>query len=364
MLKKLLALVLLLAFFALPAAAQDSAFTIETIPVDDLPAYDMKVAPDGRTAAVYVGTTSLAVLGVPSIEYAVDDSGLPIRLIDLATGEEVARFSGPTDYISDVAFTPDSTQLASYHRNGEIYLWDIASGQLAQRITAVMGGVRLAFLPDGRTLAAYMADSMIGYFMLWDMETGHMTRIWRASFLSYGDVTLSQAPASFGYRYTAFDISPDGALLATATPNGEVVVWDTADLAQTIVQPKAAEEGRFNVRGLRFSADGTALVYYDSLSEQTHLWDVGAQTETAAVDGGSHFFALSPGGDALVWVTRTEVWYMRLDEPDSATKVMDFPEDLLVAAPVVTFISDNTVVIGGFGGRTSGGYVIYQVTLN
>lgn len=357
--------ILILVFLAVfnPVTAQDNPFTVQTIRIDNMPAYDIKVAPDGRTAAVYAGQTSLNLLGVPFAEYDVAPGLLPIRLIDLSTGSEIVRLTGPTDYVADVAFTPDSRQMASFHRNGEIYLWDTASGQLIRKLTALVGIAKLEFLPDGKTLVVYMNDSLIGYFLLWDMETGYMTRIWREDYNAFGDLQISQAPGSMDYRYTAFDISPDGTLLATATPNGELVVWDTETLTQTEVQPKADKPMMLNIRSLVFSPDSGTLVYYDTLSEQTHFWDVASQSETASIDIGNTYFGVSPNRDILVWATRQEVWFARLDQPDLATKVLDFPSDLLVAWPAVVFLSDNSVIVGGFGMRSGGDSLVYGENL-
>ena len=357
--------ILILVFLALfnPVTAQDTTFTIQTIRFENMPAYDIKVAPDGRTAAVYAGTTSLSLLNMPNIEYTVAPSLLPILLIDLTTGNEIAQLTGPTDYITDVAFTPDSRGLASYHRNGEIYLWDTASGQLIRKLTVLMGMAKLEFLPDGKTLVAYMADSMTGYFLLWDVETGYMTRVWRESYTAFGDLQISRSPGNLDYRYAAFDISPDGTLLATATPNGELVVWDTTTLEQTVVQPKAEREGMFNIRSVTFSPDSQTLIYYDSIAEQTIFWDVASHSEMVTVPGGYIYFGVSPNRDALVWATRTELWFARPDQPDNATKVLDFPGDLLVAWPTVTFTSDNSVVVGGFGMRAGGENPVYGENL-
>lgn len=343
-------------------SAQEVPFTVQTIRVEDMPTYDIKLAPDGRTAAIYIGPTSQSLLNLPLVEYRVDENLLPIRLIDLATGSEIVRLSGPTDYITDVAFTPDGTRLASYHRNGDIYLWDLASGESIQRLTGLMGSARLAFLPDGQTLVAYMDISLVGHFLLWDMDSQHMTRIWRAPYRSLGDLQLTQVPANLDYRYPVFAVSPDGALLATATANGEVVVWDTTTLQQTVVQPKAAREGRFNVRSVVFTGSSQTLVYFDSLSEQTHFWDVAAQSEAAAIASGSPFFGVAPSGDTIAWATREAIWFARLDQPNLATKVLDFPDTIQVLAPVVTFIDDDRFIVGG-GAENSEGSVIYLIAL-
>ncbi|MCB9451222.1 MAG: hypothetical protein H6672_07265 [Anaerolineaceae bacterium] len=367
--RQLLTLIVFLLVFAVlvvPVAAQDTAFSIRTIPLENTAAYDLRVAPDGRTAAVFTGQTSLVLLGAPVIEYQVDPSLLPIRMIDLETGAEIARMTDATDYISDVAFSPDGTLLASYHRNGEIYLWDTVSGELQQRLTVVTGQGKMAFLPDGKTLVTYLADSMVGQFLVWDIETGYMTAVWRTEYSNFGELLLSRSPGNFDYRYATFALSPDGGWMATATPNGELTLWDTSTLVQSIVQSRGEEMSelmQFNIRSMAFSPDSQTLIYYDALREQTVFWDIASHAPALTFSGGSHFFGVSPDMRSLVWATRQEVWFARSDQPDSVAKVLDFEANLLVGAPSVTFTPDgSSVIVGGFGTRDEVDNLIYVIT--
>jgi WD40 repeat protein len=335
-----------------------------------MPAYNMEVSPDGRIAALYAGEAPLVAMGVSLIGYVPDENLLPIRLIDLTTGNELGQLTWQTDYTAGVAFTPDGRQMASYHRNGDIYLWDIASRTPVQRITAFMGlgGEGMEFLPDGKTLVV-KAGGTVGQFLLWDVETGYITDIWRVPYESYGELTLSGTDY-LNYLFSAFDISPDGALLATATLNGEVMLWDTATLEQTLVQPKASEPGRSFIR-VMFSADSKTLVYFDSLSQQTHFWDVASRAETTALSIGGLSFGLSPRNDVIAWATREELWLAKVDQPDLATKVLDFPEGQIgisrYGAPSVTFTPDgHRIVVGDFfwSQHSNEDGIIYVITLN
>ncbi|MXW83385.1 MAG: hypothetical protein F4246_03790, partial [Rhodothermaceae bacterium] len=56
-----------------------------------------------------------------------------VLLWDVATGNEIRRFVGHTDYVQSVAFSPDGTRLASGARDGAVRLWDVATGDEIRR---------------------------------------------------------------------------------------------------------------------------------------------------------------------------------------------------------------------------------------
>jgi WD40 repeat protein len=55
---------------------------------------------------------------------AEDDRG--VRLLDLATGAELCRVSGPGDRLSGVAFAPAGRTLAASGDDADTRLWDLA----------------------------------------------------------------------------------------------------------------------------------------------------------------------------------------------------------------------------------------------
>ncbi len=89
--------------------------------------------------------------------YEVIPAHLPVQLVNLDTGD-VTRLTGFTDHAWDAAFTPDGTKLVTLHGNGEIIVWDVASGTEITRFWGLPGMRGIALLPDGNTAVIRLSD--------------------------------------------------------------------------------------------------------------------------------------------------------------------------------------------------------------
>ena len=136
-----------------------------------------------------------------------------IIMWDADFGEPIGEpLKGHTTSISNVVFSPDGKLLASSGINGEIILWDVATGL---QISQLLGGHqdvdgsrsrgtyaskvdRIAFSPD----SALLASSGNGETILWDVETGKGIK--RFSGYGEGDIqiafSLEGQPMSFMHR--------------------------------------------------------------------------------------------------------------------------------------------------------------------
>lgn len=349
------------------AAGQGEAFTVKTITLNGttIPAYDMKVSPEEKTAAVYVGRTAANLLGLAPTGYTVTAAMLPIHLIDLTSGSESGLLTGNTDLIADGAFSPDGKQFAVSQYNGDIYVWDVASRQLTTHVQGLLGGgaTQIRFLADGKSLVALQTGT-VSQFLTWDLTTGYITRILHPAYKTYGELKLTDPLGRFDYIYVTFDVTPDGALLAAATGNGQVSVWDTKTFKESVVQPPAAQPGALNVRRVRFSANLKTLAYYDFITKSTDVWDLASGSITKRVPAGAPAWALSPDNQTLVFATTKDLSLVNVDRPDTVTKVLDFPSNVHTPGPEISFSPDGKqMVVGGFY-ASDGDNVLYVVTLN
>ena len=82
-----------------------------------------------------------------------------IRLWDTKAGTYRLTFTGHTDWIRSMVFSPDGKTLASGSADNTVRLWDIITGKNRGILTGHTGAVTgVAFNPDGRTLVSGSYD--------------------------------------------------------------------------------------------------------------------------------------------------------------------------------------------------------------
>ena len=167
-------------------------------------------APDGTTIATGCGW-----------RWGDDkDNTNTVQLWDAFTGIRKAKLAGHTKRITAIAYSPDSTTIATASRDSTVRLWDADTAKHKTTLKHRQGvnatlpwnhGANavnaIAYSPDGNTIAT---GTQNGKVRLWDARTGRLKTKFRAH--AFGIVSIAY--------------SPDSNMIATASWNGTAELWD------------------------------------------------------------------------------------------------------------------------------------------
>ncbi|MFD9210146.1 TIR domain-containing protein [Streptomyces sioyaensis] len=173
------------------------------------------------------------------------------RVWESGTGRRTREFAGDHDRLVSALFVPGSHQLATASSDGDLYLWNAVTGEYQREIDAETDHVWAeAFSSDGKILATANDDDTVA---LWYRSTG--ARV----------TTL----ADHRGRVRSIAFSADGARLATGCDDRFVRLWDLADsrliaeLAGHTARVYAVTYGPGDAWLASASWDGEAIVWRD-----------------------------------------------------------------------------------------------------
>jgi WD40 repeat protein len=218
---------------------------------------DVRLASFDTAAADGVQTIATSADGKWLATAAADNT---IKLWDLSTGQPARSLAGHTAAVTALHFSPDGTKLFSGSADKSIRVWQMADGAPVGRIDTPQPVQALAVLGAGERLASGGGDNTI--------------RIWTTP------TAAARSLAGLTGAATAMALSPDKKLLAVATAEGPIQVFDLASgqIAKTLAGHAGA------VTGLRFQANGARLVS-GGADKTLRVWDVASGQPLAKIEG-------------------------------------------------------------------------------
>ncbi len=231
------------------------------------PVYGIAVSPD---------STLLASVGYVDVQLRSLLNGQTIPLSDEVTG------------FTHVVFSPDGKSLALGAQDGKARVWpldDLAHPQVFE--PAIGGDVRaITFSPDGQTLAFSAQKDKY-----WNFGYGYTGEI-QLNNVADGAIMKSVTGSSLWY-ISDLTYSRSGDLLASVSPGDRIVVFRTADYTPLYLFK--------NGLSIAFSPDGSLLAGATT-DKSVHIWEMSSGKEIVTIRGLPEFVwsvVFSPDGKLL-----------------------------------------------------------------
>ncbi|WP_437959880.1 pentapeptide repeat-containing protein [Sorangium sp. So ce119] len=229
-----------------------------------------------------------------------------VRLWDTRTGKELARIDGYRDWVIDVAWHPDSKRLVGAGDDNQVRIWDADTGKEIARIEHSNRVNAVACHPDGKLLASAGYSKVI---LLWDIDTGkelahlkgHSNGVTAVAWHPNGkllasagsDKTVRLWDADAGNELARFVGHSDWVMTVAWHPNGKLLASAGSD---KIVRLWDADTGNELARLVGHTARVMTVAWHPAGAilvsagddNTMRLWDVGTGNEITRIEGHSN----------------------------------------------------------------------------
>lgn len=258
----------------------------------------------GKEVPVFLGLTdSISFAVSPDNKYILSGAeGMPLKLMEIATGKEISRFVGHEDLVPSVVFSADGKYALSGSIDKTVKIWDIAGAREIRSFSGhTFGVISVAFSQDEKYVFSAARDSTV---KIREAATGKETR----SFKGYTKFIRSATFSADGKYILMGGYDSTIKLLDMATA-GEV--WTAKGHSGAVVSVALSRDGIYALSG---SEDKTIKLWDIKTGKEIRTFQGHPDPVNSVVfgPGGKTVLSGSNDGTVRIWSLSTGKELVRL----------------------------------------------------